>query len=78
MLSRVLNIIKKYELNPQKMNRLRFELQREDKEYTQLIVSNVFKSIYKRLGIKTNMSDEKDIFAYLVLETNQPNTFNLS
>ena len=27
------------------------------------IASNVFKTIYKRLGIKTNINDEKEIFA---------------
>lgn len=62
MMQRVLNIIKKYELDPQKFNRVRFEMQREDREGLMEIPSSTFKTIYKRLGIKTNISDEKEIF----------------
>ena len=65
MLSRVLNIIKKYELNPQKFNRVRFEMFREDSEESYELNSITFKLIYKRLGIKTNIMDEKDLFNYL-------------
>jgi hypothetical protein len=40
---------------------------REDKSLTNEILSNTFKTIYKRLGIKTNISDEKDIFSFLMI-----------
>ena len=50
---------------------------REDKNYTNEIQSNVFKSIYKRLGIKTNIGDEKDLMTYLQIGASNPNSFNL-
>eukprot|EP00347_Sterkiella_histriomuscorum_P022961 403336481 len=74
---KVLNIIKKYEVDPQKFNRVRFEMFREDKQETNEIPSNVFKTIYKRLGIKTNINDEKDIFQLLQLNASNQNNFNL-
>ena len=62
LLQRVLNIIRKYDIDPQRFNRVRFEMQREDREGSQGVASHTFKTIYKRLGIKTNISDEKEIF----------------
>lgn len=69
MLQKVLCVIKKYDLNPQKFNRVRFEMYREDKNRTEIIPSNNFKTIYKRLGIKTNIADEKDIFEYFRIKS---------
>lgn len=51
---------------------------REDKDETNEVPSNVFKTIYKRLGIKTNINDEKDIFTLLQLNASNPNNFNLT
>ncbi|CDW85963.1 UNKNOWN [Stylonychia lemnae] len=76
-LQKVLNIIKKYQVNPQKFNRVRFEMFREDKQMTNEIQSNTFKMIYKRLGIKTNINDEKDIFMLLQQNVSGPNLINL-
>lgn len=59
-----MQIIRKYEIDPQKFNRVRFEMQREDKERNEELASNVFKNIYKRLGIKTNLNDEKILYQY--------------
>lgn len=41
------------------MNRVRFEMFREDRAKTNEVSSNVFKTIYKRLGLKTNVKDEE-------------------
>lgn len=50
---------------------------RDDRSQTNEVPSNTFKTIYKRLGIKTNISDEKEIFNFLMLNASQPNAFNL-
>ena len=51
---------------------------REDRGNTNEVSSNVFKTIYKRLGIKTNINDEKEIFALLQHNAKNPYNFNLS
>ena len=38
---------------------------REDRLRTNEIAASTFKTIYKRLGIKTNINDEKEIFSLL-------------
>ena len=47
---------------------------REDRAMQNELPSNVFKHIYKRLGIKTNINDEKDLFSYLALNASNPKT----
>lgn len=37
---------------------------REDRNESNEISIAIFKTIYKRLGIKTNIADEKDMFAF--------------
>lgn len=51
---------------------------REDRDETYEMPSANFKTIYKRLGIKTNIADEKDFFQFLSIgSTNPRNTMNL-
>ena len=52
-------------------------MQREDKLYTDFVISSAFKPIYKRLGVKTNIEDEKIIFNFLQMGAQDVNTFNL-
>lgn len=55
LIQMVLKVIRKYDIDPQKFNRVRFEMQREDKDAIYEVSSIAFKTIYKRLGIKTNI-----------------------
>lgn len=50
---------------------------REDKNQTNEINYNIFKTIYKRLGIKTNINDEKDIFKMLSFGSSREGFLNL-
>ena len=77
LFSKVLQVIKKYELDPQKFNRVRFEMQREDKERKDELPSNTFKNIYKRLGVKTNLNDEKVIFQFYSIGASKEYIINL-
>lgn len=51
---------------------------REDAEESYELNSATFKLIYKRLGIKTNIMDEKDLFTFLSQGSSNPkNSINL-
>lgn len=50
---------------------------REDRGQTNEVSSILFKTIFKRIGIKTNINDEKEIFALLSCNSQNPNNFNL-
>ena len=51
---------------------------REDRQRINEINALDFKTIYKRLGIKTSIEDEKDLFSYLKINASKPNNMNLS
>lgn len=51
---------------------------REDRQQSMEIPYTVFKTVYKRLGIKTNINDEKELFNYWSMGSSNPqNTINL-
>lgn len=52
-------------------------MQREDKERKDELPSNTFKNIYKRLGVKTNLNDEKLIFQFYSIGASKEYIINL-
>ena len=52
-------------------------MQREDKERKDELPSNTFKNIYKRLGVKTNLNDEKLMFQFYSIGASKEYTINL-
>jgi hypothetical protein len=57
LLSRMLNIVKRYDVAIQKLNRLRFEAQREDKTDTGMVTKDFFKQMTKRFGMSVSSAD---------------------
>jgi len=64
LLSRMINIIKRYEVGVQKLNRLRFEALREDRADTGLVTKDFFKQMQKRFGMSVSSADQRDMFGF--------------
>ena len=68
--------IKKYHLNPQIFNTLRFSCQRFDTAKTDLIYGKSFKDLYRHINVRMSRIDEEVLFDFLML--NGPSSSNIS
>lgn len=59
--------IKKYHLNPQILNTLRFSAQRFDTTRSENIPGKNFKDLYRHINVRMSRVDEKIFFDYLML-----------
>lgn len=71
LLQRMLSIVRRYDITVQKLNRLRFEAQREDRKGTGVVTAHFFKQMQKRFGFNLTSVDQRDMVAYFTqgLET---------
>ena len=60
----MISIIKRYEVGVLKLNRLRFEAQREDRSDTGIVTKDFFKQMQKRFGMSVSSADQRDMFAF--------------
>lgn len=59
--------IKKYHLNPQILNTLRFSAQRYDTSRSDSVPGKNFKDLYRHINIRMTRPDEKVFFDFLML-----------
>jgi len=64
LLHRMLSIVRRYDITVQKLNRLRFEAQREDRKGTGVVTAHFFKQMQKRFGFNLTSVDQRDMIAY--------------
>ena len=60
----MISIVKRYEVGIQKLNRLRFESQREDRMRSGLVTKDFFKQMTKRFGMSVSSADQRDMFSF--------------
>jgi uncharacterized protein YlxP (DUF503 family) len=60
----MISIIKRYEVGVLKLNRLRFEAQREDRSDSGMVTKDFFKQMQKRFGMSVSSADQRDMFAF--------------
>ena len=53
----MISIINRYEVGVLKLNRLRFEAQREDRSDTGMVTKDFFKQMQKRFGMSVSSAD---------------------
>ncbi len=75
LLTRVLAIIQRYDLDPQKLNGLRYECLRNVRGH--IIPALQFMTIYKQYGLYMTLENQRDFFDYMQLGAPK-NMFNLN
>jgi uncharacterized protein YlxP (DUF503 family) len=60
----MISIIQRYSVGALKLNRLRFEAQREDRGDTGMVTKDFFKQMQKRFGMSVSSADQRDMFAF--------------
>lgn len=60
----MLSILKRYEVTIHKLNRLRFEVLREDRKCSGVVPAHFLKTLLKRLGLTVSSNDQRDLYTY--------------
>ena len=77
LLARVLQLLKRHNIEPQALNGLRFECKRQLANWRSNLISHqVFHAIFKQYGIYMTLDDQKDFFDYMRLGATK-NHYNL-
>ena len=67
MMRKLVERFKKYHVNPQILNTLRFSAQRFDVSRSDQIAGKNFKDLYRHINVRMSHADEQLFFNYLML-----------
>jgi hypothetical protein len=78
LLQRTIAILRHYEVGVVKLNKLRFELLREDRNATGTVPMNFFKIMQKRFGLNFSTMEHKETYSYFTLKPGGGTIFKIS